>query len=346
MGETRTRSQGVKYTLTPELREHIQRTRLNLDLSTEELSSMLGMNKETYNNIERKKSSTTTITTNTLDKLFDIFQRLSVNNLRATKEQYIIDNLEKFLYSTDTNYDTLQQQDWLKAYYLKYQTVNLSESTIDNLFNYCPEEELRELVKHLSKNRHIKLKTDITEENEVYINLKNKDKYPDYADYPFWCIRYSDFTDKEVEEILDSLYNGNIKYSLLFALLINKELKSRRKKDYNDIFATVYYNLKMCGCINIFDIMETIISSRKPTPQKTETTQEEITDNSFVEMLKGLDLEECPSNIKHFLEHCINGGDNFFNAFDIDLTPLYTASAYDISVFKIRLAEIIDNIFK
>ena len=112
MGETRTRSQGVKYTLTPELREHIQRTRLNLDLSTEELSSMLGMNKETYNNIERKKSSTTTITTNTLDKLFDIFQRLSVNNLRATKEQYIIDNLEKFLYSTDTNYDTLQQQDW------------------------------------------------------------------------------------------------------------------------------------------------------------------------------------------------------------------------------------------
>ena len=56
MGETRTRSQGVKYTLTPELREHIQRTRLNLDLSTEELSSMLGMNKETYNNIERKKS--------------------------------------------------------------------------------------------------------------------------------------------------------------------------------------------------------------------------------------------------------------------------------------------------
>ena len=346
MGETRTRSQGVKYALTPELREHIQKTRISLDLSTEELSKMLGMNKETYNNIERKKSSTTTITTDILDKLFDIFQKLSSNDKGLTKEQYIIGNLEKFLYNADTDYDTLLQQDWLKAYYLKYQTVNLSESTIDNLFNYCPEEELRELVKDLSKNRHIKLKTDITEENEVYINLKNKDKYPDYADYPFWCIRYSDFTDKEVEEILGSLYSGNVKYSLLFALLINKELKSRRKKDYNDIFATVYYNLKMCGCINIFDRLENIISSRKPTPPKAEPTQAESTDNLFVEMLRGLDLQEYPSNVKHLLEHCIKGGDNFLNAFDIDLTPLYTASAYDISVFKIRLAEIIDNIFK
>ena len=43
-------------------------------------------------------------------------------------------------------------------------------------------------------------------------------------------------------------------------------------KDYNDIFATVYYNLKMCGCINIFDRLENIISSRKPTPPKAEPT--------------------------------------------------------------------------
>ena len=346
MGETRTRSQGVKYALTPELRDHIQKTRVSLDLSTEELSKMLGMNKETYNNIERKKSSTTTITTEILDKLFDIFKELSANEKWAKKEQYVIGNLEKFLYNPDTNYDTLQEQDWLKAYYLKYQTVYLSENTIDNLFNYCPEEELRELIKELSRNRHIKLKTDITEENEVYINLKNKDKYPDYADYPFWCIKYGSFTEEEVEKTLDSLYSGEVKYSLLFALLINKELKSRRKKDYNDIFATVYYNLKMCGCVNIFDRLETIISSKKPTPQKAEPTQTENTDNLFIEMIKGLDLEEYPSNAKHLLEHCIKGGDNFLNAFDIDLTPLYTASAYDISVFKIRLAEIIDNIFK
>jgi len=346
MGDTRTRSQGVKYALTPELRDHIQKTRVSLDLSTEELSKMLGMNKETYNNIERKKSSTTTITTETLDKLFDIFQKLSANEQWTKKENYVIGNLEKFLYNADTNYDTLLQQDWLKAYYLKYQTVYLSESTIDNLFNYCPEEELRELIRDLGKNRHIKLKTDITEENEVYINLKNKDKYPDYADYPFWCIKYGSFTEEEVEKTLDSLYSGEVKYSLLFALLVNKELKSRRKKDYNDIFSTVYYNLKMCGCVNIFDRLETIISSKKPTPQKAEPIQIETTDNSFVEKLKELDLEEYPSNVKHLVEHCINGGDNFFNAFDTDLTPLYTASAYDISVFKIRLAEIIDNIFK
>ena len=345
MGDTRTRSQGVKYALTPELRDHIQKTRVSLDLSTEELSKMLGMNKETYNNIERKKSSTTTITTEILDKLFDIFQNLSANEQWAKKEQYVIGNLEKFLYNPDTNYDTLQEQDWLKAYYLKYQTVYLSENDINNLFN-CYPEELKELIKDLGKNRHIKLKTDITEENEVYINLKNKEKYPDYADYPFWCIKYGSFTEEEVEETLDSIYSGEVKYSLLFALLINKELKSRRKKDYNDIFATVYYKLKMCGCVNIFDRLETILSSKRPTPQKAEPTQTENTDNLFVEMIKGLDLEEYPSNAKHLLEHCIKGGDNFLNAFDIDLTPLYTANAFDIGVFKIRLAEIIDNIFK
>jgi len=345
MGDTRTRSQGVKYALTPELRDHIQKTRVSLDLSTEELSKMLGMNKETYNNIERKKSSTTTITTEILDKLFDIFQNLSANEQWAKKEQYVIGNLEKFLYNPDTNYDTLQEQDWLKAYYLKYQTVYLSENDINNLFN-CSPEELKELIKDLGKNRHIKLKTDITEENEVYINLKNKEKYPDYADYPFWCIKYGSFTEEEVEETLDSIYSGEVKYSLLFALLINKELKSRRKKDYNDIFATVYYKLKMCGCVNIFDRLETILSSKRPTPQKAEPTQTENTDNLFVEMIKGLDLEEYPSNAKHLLEHCIKGGDNFLNAFDIDLTPLYTANAFDIGVFKIRLAEIIDNIFK
>ena len=345
MGDTRTRSQGVKYALTPELRDHIQKTRVSLDLSTEELSKMLGMNKETYNNIERKKSSTTTITTEILDKLFDIFQNLSANEQWAKKEQYVIGNLEKFLYNPDTNYDTLQEQDWLKAYYLKYQTVYLSENDINNLFN-CSPEELKELIKDLGKNRHIKLKTDITEENEVYINLKNKEKYPDYADYPFWCIKYGGFTEEEVEETLDSIYSGEVKYSLLFALLINKELKSRRKKDYNDIFATVYYKLKMCGCVNIFDRLETILSSKRPTPQKAEPTQTENTDNLFVEMIKGLDLEEYPSNAKHLLEHCIKGGDNFLNAFDIDLTPLYTANAFDIGVFKIRLAEIIDNIFK
>ncbi len=344
MGETRTRSQGVKYALTPELRDHIQKTRVSLDLSTEELSKMLGMNKETYNNIERKKSSTTTITTEILDKLFDVFQKLSANEQWAKKEQYVIGNLEKFLYNPDTNYDTLQEQDWLKAYYLKYQTVYLDENTINQLFN-CYPEELIELIKDLGKNRHIKLKTDITEENEVYINLKNKDKYPDYADYPFWCIKYGSFTEEEVEKTLDSLYSGEVKYSLLFALLINKELKSRRKKDYNDIFATVYYKLKMCGCVNIFDRLETIISSKRPTPQKAEPTQTENTDNLFVEMIKGLDLEEYPSNAKHLLEHCIKGGDNFLNAFDIDLTPLYTANAFDIGVFKIRLAEIIDNMF-
>ncbi len=344
--KSRTRSQGVKYTLTPALREHIQKTRLSLDLTTEELSKRLGMNKETYNNIERRASSTKTITTDILNKLFEIFKELSQNEQWATMEQYVIGNLEKFMYSTDTDYATLQQQDWLKAYYLKYQTVNISRNDIDILFNYCPEEEIRELIKDLSKNRHIKLKTDITEENEVYINLKNKGRYPDYANYPFWCIKYADFTDTEVEEILSSLYGGNIRYSLLFALLINLELKSRRKKDYNDIFATVYNKLKMSGCINIFDRIDTIINSRKPATQKAEPTQTETADNSFVEMLKGLDLKEYPSNAKHLIEHCINGGDNFLNAFDIDLTPLYTASAYDISVFKIRLTEIINNLFK
>ncbi len=347
--KNRTRSQGVKYALTPELREYIQKMRVGFGLSTEELSKMIGMKKETYNNIERKQSSTKTITTETLDKLFNAFKELSPTEKLTPIDQYVIGLLDKFMNNADTNYDTLQDQDWLKAYYLKYQTVNINDYTLNVLFDYTPAEEIEQMIVELGANRHIKLKTDITEENEVYINLKNKTNYPDYAGFPFWCIKYNRCTRNDAGRMVNDIYRtGTIKYSLLFALLINQELGERRKKDYNDVYATVYRNLGSKGILSIFDIIENTLKYREEIlqEQEQEPTQTANTNNTFSKMLKGLDLEEYPDNAKHLIEHCINGGDNVLNAFDIDLTPLYNASVYDISVFKIRLTEVIDNLFK
>ena len=61
MGEekiTREISQGVKYPLTQELREDIQQMRLALDFSTDTLSALINLKKETYNNLEKKSSKT------------------------------------------------------------------------------------------------------------------------------------------------------------------------------------------------------------------------------------------------------------------------------------------------
>lgn len=335
MGE---RKPEMKYALTPELREYIQRLRQYFNISTEELANSLGMNKETYNNIEKMSSRTTLITRDLFERIFAVFQSHSPNEQNCPLEIYIKGHLEKFLYNSDTRKDTLENQHWLKALYFRYDILHLSEPSRNALLPYNYE-ELAEMLHSLSKNRHIKLKTDIILENEVYINLNEK-KYPAFGGYPFWCVKYGNFTEQEIDRIISNIDNGIIPYTLLFSLLVNEELKSRRQKDYNDIYATVYNKLSFYHYNNIFDIINKIVSPKTNTVQAWE---EEKAD-TFFSMLEELDITDYTESTKQLITNCLEGGDNFINSINVDFSPLYNASVYDIEVFKIRLREILDTL--
>lgn len=335
MGE---RKPEMKYALTPELREYIRRIRQYFVISAEEMADSLGMNKETYNNIEKMSSRTTMITRDLFERIFAEFQKHSPNEQNWSLETYIKGHLEKFLYNTDTKKETLENQHWLKALHLKYDIVFLNENSRNALLPYNYE-ELAEMLHNLSKNRHIKLKTDIILENEVYINLNEK-KYPNFGGYPFWCVKYGDFTEREIDKIISDIDNGTIPYTLLFSLLINEELKSRRQKDYNDIFATVYNKLSFYHYNNIFDIINKIVAPKTNTVQNA--TEEKA--DTFLSMLEELDITDYTESTKQLITNCLDGGDNFINSINVDFSPLYNASVYDIEVFKIRLREILDTL--
>ena len=341
MGEekiTREISQGVKYPLTQELREDIQQMRLALDFSTDTLSALINLKKETYNNLEKKSSKTKTITSEVLDKLFEVFYNHSANQQGISREEFIIYHLEKFMSNPNTVAETLDQQYWLMALYLKYQSVSAPPS----LFS---ERELRGRLQELSEsNKHIKLKTDITIENEVYIALNEK-KYAPLGNHPYWCIRYS-LTEEDIESIVsDYIDKGVIRYSLLFSLMVVQELESRRKKDYNDVFSTVYSELEYLGIESIFDKIE---RAKGKTPLVAEQRKKADTTNcatTFSELLENINLEDCPQNVVQLIKNCVNGGDNFLDSINVDFAPLYNATNYDIEVFKIRLRELIDKLF-
>ena len=336
----------VKYPLTAELRSNIQETRQFFDLTTQELSYYIEMNKETYNNIERKKSSTTTISSVVLDKLFNVFCReenyRSGENLSADK--YIIRYLDNLLYNTGYSAETLEEQHWLKAFYLKYDTITLTEE-IRKQFLSMTDADLTDMLRNLQNNRHIKLKTDIVVENEVYINL-NKNKYPDLGGHPFWCIKYGEFSQEEINSIITDKNNGYMKYSLLFALLVNKELESRRKKDYQDVYATVYSRLNTAGIFSIFDKINKIKKVKEPAKIETTDSATFEVSNAFYDMLKDFDTQDCPENAKQLIKNCLDGKENFLNSINIDFSPLFNASTYDVEIFKIRLKELLDTLFQ
>ena len=89
-----------------------------------------------------------------------------------------------------------------------------------------------------------------------------------------------------------------------------------------------------------FDIINKIVSPKTNTVQAWE---EEKAD-TFFSMLEELDITDYTESTKQLITNCLEGGDNFINSINVDFSPLYNASVYDIEVFKIRLREILDTL--
>lgn len=348
MKETRTKSIGAKYNLTPELKAQIRFMRKEINYTAEQMAKSIDLNLNTYNNIEKVNGSTS-IKTQTLNKFFEIYkQEIGLDYI--TLDEFMVLILEKYLYSPNSNIEKIQEQDWLKAYYLKHQYVYLTDALERQLlrqFNSTtPDVECwKDLISSLNRNRHIKLKTKIIYDNEVYINL-DKTTYPDLGGYPFWCIKFN-LTEKEIEEIARKIIKTKqVKYSMLFSLLVSEELEERIKKDYDQIYYDVYCDLKDYGYNNIFDMINNVKNDfvKKSYTGNFGGGKAPTDKNNFFDKVKELENGNLPRYITQFIENCVGGKDNFLKSIDIDFSPLFNASASDIDSFRATIKELLNNV--
>lgn len=334
----RDKSKGVRYELTPELKSHLALMRKEINLTAEQMAEELNLNVNTYANIEKRKGSTT-ITSEMLERFFEKYQEHLAEWKGMEKERFIIMHLDKCLYTPGKIRENLDNQDWLKALYMKYQTVPINETILERLTEF---QDLEKTILLLNENLQIKLKTKIRYTNEVYINVKEneneKEKYPDYGGNPFWCIRY-DIGEKELEKIIPDIENKQeIRYSLLFSLLVSAEVKKGYIRDYNSIYAKVYGELKdIYGYENIFDKISRIEQSKSDIQNGTFTpTRTPVKSTDF-------NIGNIPPHIEKLVFNCLNGKDNFINSINVDFSPLYKATSSEIEQFKTELQQLINN---
>ena len=344
MASERNIAQGVKYDLTPELKNHLKNIRKDISLMAEDMAELLGIKDNTYKSME-KATGSNSITTDTLNKIFEIYKN-KVGWETMPIDQFVIMHLEKYLYGANAQIDNLENQDWVKGYYMKYQYITLSNALERRILRSIDETDTYSAwsiaLKKLNTNKHIKLKTNIKIANEVYVGLDKK-KYKDLGNYPYWCILY-DLTVKDIDCIVnDIMQNSRIRYSTLFSLLVCLELEERQRKDYEQIYADIYYELESYGYENIFDKIRKAVENY--TDHKFQSTlisqSTPISSEEFFNKIKDLKNGNMPSSILKLIENCTEGKDNFVNAINVDFSPLYNASERDIETFRIQLAELL-----
>ena len=345
----RTKSKGVRYELTPELKSHLALMRREINLTADQMAKAMELNNNTYANIE-KKTGSTSITSDILEKFFEIYQQHLDGWEKMPKDMFIIMHLDKCLYTPGKVMENLDKQDWLKALYMKYQTVPIDNILINELSQY---RGLRNAILLLNENLHIKLKTKIRYTNEVYINVKEKEnkgknsnnekkpdkvKYPNYGGKPFWCIRY-ELSQADVENIISDIeIKKEIKYSLLFSLLVSFEVEGTERRNYDTIYKLVYDRLRdIYGYENIFDKISNINKSKMDIPKGDFISPRATTAN------RNVNTDSIPLHILKLVSNCINGKDNFINSINVDFSPLYEATPSEIEQFKTELQQLINK---
>lgn len=337
----REKSVGARYELTQELKSHLKLMRKEINFSAETMASELGLNLNTYNNIEKVKGSTS-ITSQVLDKFFKVYKD-NIGWGSMSQGEFVIMHLDKCLYSPNQTLKNIDNQDWIKAYYLKYKTVILGETLLRRIerdfYNF------RDAVELLNKNKHIKTKTRIIYPNEVYISLE-KEKYPDLGGYPYWCIKY-DLSDNDIDEIVLNVENKQeIRYSTLFSILVSIEVVIKGRRDFDNIYSDIYFELSQYD--NIFNKTKKLQQDYdKGNLQNAFVQPDRPTDStSFYEMLKDYEKGNVPPHIIQLVKNCIQGKDNFINAIDLDFSPLYNANSYEIESFKLAVKEMLNSFSK
>lgn len=347
--ESRNITQGVKYELTPELKKHLKDMRKDINLMAEDMAELLEMKLNTYKNLE-KATGSNSITTDTLNSIFEIYKN-KVGWESMPIDQFVIMHLEKYLYGANAEIENLQNQDWVKAYYMKYQYITLSNALERRILRSIEETDTFTAwvvaLKKLNSNKHIKLKTNIKVANEVYVGL-DKEKYKDLGDYPYWCIKY-ELTDKDINCIVnDILTNNKIRYSTLFSLLVCLELEERQRKDYDQIYANLYNELESYGYENIFDKIAKVVENYTDNNFQSNFISQgaPISSGDFYNKLQSLKNGNMPESILKLIDNCTNGKDKFANAINVDFSPLFTATETDIESFRVRLAELLISYLK
>ena len=342
--ESRNITKGVKYDLTPELKNHIKSMRKDIKLIAEDMASLLNMKLNTYKNLE-KATGSNSITSDTLNSIFEIYKN-KVGWESMSTDQFVIMHLEKYIYGANAEIGSLQNQDWVKAYYMKYQYITLSNTLERRILRNIEETDpccaWHIALQKLNSNKHIKLKTNIKVPNEVYIGL-DKEKYKDLGNYPYWCIKY-ELTDTDIDCIVnDILQNNKIRYSTLFSLLVCQELEQRQRKDFDLIYANIYSELNSYGYENIFDKIAKVVENYTDNNfQSTFINQSTpITSEDFYAKLQSLKNGNMSEPIQKLIANCWSGKDKFVNAINADFSPLFKLTDTEIESFRIKLVDLI-----
>lgn len=347
--ETRNITQGVKYDLTPELKKHIKNMRKDISLMAEDMATLLEMKLNTYKNLE-KATGSNSITTDTLNSIFEIYKN-KVGWASMPTDQFVIMHLEKYLYGANAEIENLQNQDWVKAYYMKYQYITLSNALEKRILRSIAETDIysawRVALQKLNTNKHIKLKTNIKVANEVYMGL-DKEKYKDLGNYPYWCIKY-ELTDTDIDCIVnDILDNNKIRYSTLFSLLVCLELEQRQRKDFEQIFTDIYSELESYGYENIFDKVAKVVENYTDNNFQSNFISQgtPISSEDFFNKLQTLKNGNMPEGILTLIENCTTGKEKFVNAINVDFSPLFSAPETEIESFRVKLTDLIISYIK
>ena len=333
----REKTVGVRYALTKELKSHIQLMRKEIKMSANEMADKLGLKIDTYKNIE-KETGSTSITAEILEKIFEIYKS-GIGCCDMPKDDFIIIHIKKLLLPPNKIIDNLDSQDWLKALYMKYQKVILTDALKNRLERYG---DLKDTVALLNKNRHIKLKTKIKYPNEVYINL-DKETYPDLGGFPFWCIKY-ELSEKDIFNIVSGIEKRReIRYSTLFSLLVILALEELHTKNYDEIYGNIYFEMRSYQYENAFEIVERIQARYDEIKCSKTFALQNANGGDFFEKLENLGKGNIPPHIMQLIRNCIEGRDNFINAVNVDFSPIYNASEIEIENFNIALKELINT---
>ena len=333
----REKTVGVRYALTKELKSHIHLMRKEINVSANEMADKLGLKLDTYKNIE-KETGSTSITAEILEKILEIYQSgIGFGNM--SKDDFIVMHIEKLLCPPNKIVENLDSQDWLKALYMKYQKVILTDALQQRLNRYG---DLKDTIALLNINRHIKLKTKIKYPNEVYINL-DKETYPDLGGFPFWCIKY-DLSEKDIFNIVSGIEKRReIRYSTLFSLLVIFALEESHTKNYDEIYGKIYFEMKSYQYENVFEIAKRIQAHYDEIRHSKTFALQNTNGGDFFEKLENLGKGNIPPHIMQLIRNCIEGRDNFINAVNVDFSPIYNASEMEIENFKIALKELINT---
>ncbi len=355
----RNRTNGMKYKLTKELKNHIKLMRNEINYLATDMADALGMIESTYNNIE-KSTGSKAITVDVLNSIFKIYkEKIGWENM--SNDKFIIMHLEKCLFVPNSMTGNIDRQGWLKAYYMKYQTVFLTESLKNQIFRAYGKglnevETWEAALTALNDNRHIKNKTRLTYAGEVYLD-KSQDPGDDAQEnsqevgpdnMPYWGIRY-EMTEDEIKTIAESITaTREIRYSTLFAILATIRYDETFKKDYDEIYYDTYYTMAENKYKNIFEIIAEVKENHEKQEIETRYAEQD-TPQSGEEFFAKLDEFKggnVPPNVLQLIRNCTTGKDKFLDSINIDFSPLFSADSSVINKFRTELTDLINKITK